>query len=119
MRSRAGRWLRPWPGAYGCGRMQSATLHHVELFRLREGVPLDRVRVAREALAELVETLPGVLHLTVTHNLASPNGGFTLVLFSAFESRAAYEICSRHPEWQRVFRELIEPVVAERVIAEG
>ncbi len=99
--------------------MESANFHHVVLFRLRAGVTLDRVRAARAALAELVETLPGVLHLTVTDNLSQRNGGYTMVLFSTFENRPAYEVCSRHPEWQRVFRELIDPVAAELLIAEG
>lgn len=99
--------------------MTIAPFHHIELFRLREGVALERVRTAREALAELVERMPGVVHLTVTHNLAEQNGGYTMVLLSEFESRAAFEICSRHPEWRRVFCEYIEPVVDARLVAEG
>jgi heme-degrading monooxygenase HmoA len=89
------------------------------LFRLEPGVTLQRVRAAREALAALVETLPGVVEFAVTDNLAEENQGFTLALFSVFESRPAYEIFTRHPEYQRVWRELLGPIVAERVVAEG
>ncbi|MGE0143896.1 MAG: Dabb family protein [Planctomycetota bacterium] len=99
--------------------MDQSSFHHVILFRLREGVPLDRVRSAREALAELVETLPGVLYLTVTHNVAEHNGGYTMALFAGFENKGAFEICTRHPEWKRVFQEHIEPVVEARIVAEG
>ena len=99
--------------------MTTATFHHVELFRLREGVTLERVRAARESLAALVETLPGVMHFAVTDNLSDRNEGFTLTLFSAFEDRRAYDIFSRHPEFERVWRELLEPVIAERIVAQG
>jgi len=95
------------------------TFHHVTLFRLRPGVTLEQVRAAREALAALVETLPGVLHFTVTDNLADLNAGFTMVLFSSFENRKAFEIFNRHGEFRRVWQELLEPVVEESIVAEG
>ena len=51
--------------------------HCVILFALKPGISLDRVRNARTALQDLVETMPGVEHLTVTHNVAPDGGGFT------------------------------------------
>ena len=92
--------------------------HYVVLFRLQEGVTLERVRAARESLAALVETLPGVHEFAVTDNLAEQNRGYTLVLFSLFDDRSAYEIFRRHPEYHRVV-ELLEPIIAERIVAEG
>jgi hypothetical protein len=91
----------------------------VLLFRLREGVTLDRVRAAREALAELVETLPGVLHLAVVDNLSAENRGYTLALCAVFESRHAFEVCTRHPDWLACRDELLSPIVAERLAVEG
>ncbi|MBK8979251.1 MAG: Dabb family protein [Planctomycetes bacterium] len=99
--------------------MTGSAFHHVVLFRLRAGVTLDRVRAARSALQDLVETLPGVLHFAVTDNLSDRNGGYTLALFSAFEDRRAFEIFQRHPEWQRVHDELLTPVVEHSVVAQG
>lgn len=93
--------------------------HHVVLFRLRPGVTLERVRRAREELSRLAETLPGVLHFAVAHNVAADNGGYTLALFSAFESERAYEIFSRHPEHQRVLTDDLALVVEARVVAQG
>lgn len=93
--------------------------HHVMLFRLRPGVPLERVRGARESLAALVESLPGVERFTVTHNTATDNGGYTLALFSIFESPQAYEIFTRHPEYLRVWKEDLEPVVEHFLVAQG
>lgn len=93
--------------------------HHVVLFRLRPGVTLERVRRAREQLNRLAETLPGVVHFAVTHNVAADNSGYTLALFSAFESERAYEIFVRHPEHQRVLTEDLEPVVESRLVAQG
>ena len=49
---------------------------HVVLYRLKQGVTLERVRTAREALAALIETLPGVEHFSVVQNVAADNGGF-------------------------------------------
>ena len=86
---------------------------------MKPGVTLDRVRAAREALSRLVETLPGVVHFSVIDNLADLNQGFTLVLFSIFENKQACAICHRHPEYERVWVELLEPVVEDRIVAEG
>src|SRR5947207_2096938 len=94
-------------------------LHHVVLFRLKPGVTLDRVRAAREALAALAERMPGVLHFSVTDNLAQENGGYTLGLFAAFEGKEAFEIFGRDPEVRHVMQELLEPIVERRIVALG
>jgi hypothetical protein len=93
--------------------------HCTILFALKPGIALDRVRGAREALAALVETMPGVEHFAVTHNVAAERSGFNLALFSAFANRQACEICLRHPEFVRVWRELLDPVVERHVVAQG
>ena len=93
--------------------------NHVILFRLKPGVTLDRVRSAREELSRLVETLPGVVEFAVTDNLAEQSKGFTLALFSVFENEQASQICRRHPEYIRVWNELLEPVVEDCIVAEG
>ncbi len=93
--------------------------HHVALFRLKPGITLERVREAREELAALVETLPGVLHFTVTDNLASLNYGYTMALFSMFENQDAFRIFQRHPSYQKVWDDLLEPVIEEKIVAEG
>lgn len=93
--------------------------HHVVLYRLKPGVTLDRVRAAREALAALCETLPGVEHFSVVQNVAVENGGYTLALLSLFENRGAYEIFNRHPERLRVWQRLLNPVVEHNIFVEG
>lgn len=93
--------------------------HCVILFRLKPGIPLDRVRGAREALQALVETMPGVEQFTVTHNVAADAQGYNLALFSAFENKTACDIFQRHPEYRRVWTEELEPVVSAHVTAQG
>ena len=93
--------------------------HCVILFRLKPGIPLERVRGAREALQALVETMPGVAHLTVTHNLAEDRQGFNLALFSLFENQTACGIFLRHPEYQRVWEQELAPVVERHLMAQG
>lgn len=80
---------------------------------------LDRVRVAREELSQLVETLPGVVSFAVIDNTVSENQGYTLALLSQFESEQACRICMRHPEFVRVMKDRIEPVIEHRIVAEG
>ncbi len=92
---------------------------HVVLYRLKQGVTLERVRAAREALAALIETLPGVEHFSVVQNVSVDNGGYTLALLSLFENRRAYEIFHRHPERKRVWRELLDPVIEHNIVVEG
>ncbi|MCA8950300.1 MAG: Dabb family protein [Planctomycetes bacterium] len=93
--------------------------HCVILFALKPGISLDRVRSAREALQDLVETMPGVEHLTVTHNVAAERSGFNLVLFSAFENQNACEIFLRHPEYVRIRDEVLGPLVDQRLMVQG
>jgi len=93
--------------------------HCTILFALKPGIALDRVRTARESLQELIERMPGVAHLTVSHNVASDRHGYNLALFSAFESRTACDIFFRHPEYQRVWRDELEPLVDRQVVAQG
>lgn len=93
--------------------------HCTILFSLKPGISLDRVRDARQSLAALIETMPGVDHLIVTHNVAADRQGYNLALFSAFESRTACEIFFRHPEYQRVWREELVPLVERHVTAQG
>jgi len=93
--------------------------HCTILFRLKPGIPLDRVRGARQSLQALVETLPGVEHFSVAPDAADETKGFNLALFSTFENQSACEIFLRHPEYQRVWHEDLLPVVAEHVTAQG
>ncbi|MCA8974419.1 MAG: Dabb family protein [Planctomycetes bacterium] len=93
--------------------------HSVTLFALKPGIPLDRVRTARTSLQALVETMPGVEHLTVTHNVATDRSGFNLVLFSGFENRKACEIFFRHPEYLRVMSDELGPIVEKWLTAQG
>jgi hypothetical protein len=89
------------------------------LYALRPGVALGQVRTARESLQSLVETLPGVEHFVVTHNVASDSHGFNLVLFAAFTDRTACDIFLRHPEFARVHQEELAPVVERKIVAVG
>ena len=93
--------------------------HCVILFSLKPGIPLDRVRKARTSLQALVETMPGVEHLIVTHNVAPERSAFNLVLFSVFENQAACEIFLRHPEYERVREHELGPIVDAHLMAQG
>lgn len=93
--------------------------HCTILFALKPGIALDRVRVARRSLQELIETMPGIDHLTVAHNVAADRQGYNLALFSGFESRTAADIFFRHPEYQRVWREELGPLVERQITAQG
>ena len=93
--------------------------HCTILFALKPGIALERVRQARESLQQLIERMPGVDHLSVVHNVAADRQGYNLALFSAFESRTACDIFFRHPEYQRVWRDEIEPLVERHVVAQG
>jgi heme-degrading monooxygenase HmoA len=93
--------------------------HCTILFALKPGIALERVRQARESLQQLIEQMPGVDHLTVVHNVAADRQGYNLALFSGFESRTACDIFFRHPEYQRVWRDEIEPLVDRHVVAQG
>jgi heme-degrading monooxygenase HmoA len=93
--------------------------HCVILYRLKPGIPLDRVREARHGLQALVETLPGVDQFTVTHNVAEGSEGYNLALFALFENQQACDIFLRHDAFRRVWQEELEPLVEARIDAQG
>lgn len=93
--------------------------HCTILFALKPGISLTTVRTAREALQALIETMPGVDHLTVTHNVAEDRQGYNLALFSGFESKEACEIFLRHPEYKRVMQDELAPLIEQKVVAQG
>lgn len=98
----------------------AGSFHHLILFRLREGVTLDRVRATRERLAALVETLPGVREFVVTDNIATENdGGYKLALIASFEDRAAYEIFARHPEAREAVHALMNEIASDHLVVQG
>ena len=93
--------------------------HCTILFSLKPGISLGRVRTAREALQSLIETMPGVDHLTVAHNVAAQSQGYNLALFSGFESKEACEIFLRHPEYLRVMTDELDPLIDQKLEAMG
>ena len=93
--------------------------HCTILFALKPGISLVTVRTAREALQALIETMPGVDHLTVAHNVADDRQGYNLALFSGFENKEACDIFLRHPEYLRVLEQELAPLVENRVVAMG
>lgn len=93
--------------------------HRTILFALKPGIALDRVRVARESLQRLIETMPGVDHLAVVHNLADERQGYNLALFSGFETKTAADIFFRHPEYRRVWQDELAPLVDRHLTADG
>lgn len=99
--------------------MTQEPFHHIVLFRVREGITLERVRRAREALAALVETLPGVRDFTVTENVAKQHDGYKLALISSFEDKRAYDIFARHPESIAVLDEFMNEVAEDHLVIQG
>lgn len=99
--------------------MSDGAFHHIVLFRVRQGVTLDRVRKSREALAALVETLPGVRDFTVTENVAPDHEGYKLMLISSFEDRRAYDIFARHPEAKAALEEFMRHVAEDHLVVQG
>ena len=94
--------------------------HHVERFRLRQGVALADVRAGFTELAALVESLPGLEYFAVSENRAEPHCGWSMVLFAGFTDRSACEIFVRHPQLREIWQEHLDQVVAEReVVARG
>ena len=90
--------------------------HHIVLFRLRAGITLDRVRAAKEELGALVETLPGVRELSVSHNVAEPSHGYTLALISHFDNRRAYEFFARNPDARGIVDRIMDDLVESHIV---
>lgn len=71
-------------------------------------------RQVADALLALKGAIPGVLDVRLGHDIGVRSDNFDFAVSVDFDSREDYLLYREHPEHQRVVREVIRPVMAER-----
>jgi hypothetical protein len=90
------------------------TVRHVVVFRFHPGTAPDAVEALRSALADFAPGLPEVLTYDVGSDLGVNPASWDFAVSATFADEAGYLAYRDHPEHQRIIRELVEPIVAER-----
>lgn len=90
------------------------TVRHVVVFRFHPGTSPEAVEGLRLALAELAATLPEALTYDVGPDLGVNPASWDFAVSATFADAEGYLAYRDHPEHQRIIRELVEPIAAER-----
>jgi quinol monooxygenase YgiN len=84
---------------------------HIVMWNLRGNTPAEKennIEKLKCSFASLRGQIPGLLHLEIGVDSSRIDYACDVVLYSEFESQAALDAYSAHPEHQRVRTELAE-----------
>lgn len=90
-------------------------LRHVAMFRLKSDAPEGTWERLARGLDRLAREIPEVTAYTHGRDLGLREGNFDLAVVADFEDPEAFAAYVGHPEHQAFLRDLLLPVVEERV----
>ena len=93
-------------------------IRHTVVFRFAEGTPAERVQAIREALMGLPGRVPEVRSFSCGGDLGLREGNADFAIVAEFDDEDGWRAYQEHPEHQRIIRELISPVVEQRLAAQ-
>lgn len=90
------------------------SLRHLVLLRFIEETEPAQVETIAQSLRALARLIPEVADYRVGPDLALATGNWHFGIAADFATEADYFVYRDHPEHQRIIRDLVLPVVAER-----
>ena len=93
-------------------------IRHTVVFRFAEGTPAERVQAIREALMGLPGRVPEVRSFSCGGDLGLREGNADFAIVAEFDDEDGWRAYQDDPEHQRIIRELISPVVEQRLAAQ-
>lgn len=90
------------------------TVRHVVVFRFHPDTSPDAVEALRSALVGFAPGLPEVLTYDVGPDLGVNPASWDFAVSATFADAEGYLAYRDHPEHQRIIRELVEPIAADR-----
>jgi hypothetical protein len=90
-------------------------IHHIVLFRFKDGVAPAEVEAARDALLGLEGRVPEIRRIAFGPNQAPGAGEWPWVLVVAVDDMAAVQRYLEHPAHQEVVARALAPIRAARL----
>lgn len=97
-------------------------IKHIVMWNVRGDTPVEKERgiaQIQRSFASLQGRIPGLLHLEIGVDSSRIDYACDVVLYSEFESQAALDAYSTHPEHLRVKNELIDVRTARHQVDYG
>ncbi len=90
------------------------SLRHLVLLRFQEGTEPAQIETITQALQALPGLIPEIADYRVGPDLALADSNWQFGIAADFATEADYVVYRDHAEHQRIIRELVRPVVADR-----
>jgi hypothetical protein len=87
---------------------------HVALFRWTADATDEERRRVPEALAGLPATIPEIRAYSFGPDVGGADGHWDFAVIADFDDRAGWQAYQDHPDHQRVVRDVVAPIRAER-----
>lgn len=94
-------------------------IKHIVMWNVRGETPAEKAQgIARlqQSFSALRGKIPGLLHIEIGVDSSRIDYACDVVLYSEFESQAALDAYSMHPEHQRIKRELADLRIARHQV---
>jgi heme-degrading monooxygenase HmoA len=93
---------------------------HIVMFKVRKGVRQAQINNMLHALEEWRETVPGIVEIRATRNLAKVRTGFNYGLIIRFKDKAAWQEFAQGDleEVRDVVEDFVEPIVEDVVVGD-
>jgi hypothetical protein len=90
-------------------------LHHIVLFRWTADATDEQRQAVADRLAALPRSIPEIRSYQFGTDLGLANGNYDFGLVAQFDDGAALAVYQQNDDHQAVIRDVIKPIVAERV----
>ena len=90
-------------------------IRHVVTFRFNEGTTPEQIAALTEGLGRLPGAIPEIADYRFGPDVGINEGNGHIAVTADFVTLADYLVYRDHPEHQAVIRDLIAPILAERI----
>jgi len=84
---------------------------HIVMFTFKENTVQSDITEAQQQIEQLIDLVPGLLHIKTGLNFAEEERAMDMVLISSFDSREDLDFYATHPEHLKVI-EFIKTIAA-------
>lgn len=101
---------------------QSQMIKHIVMWKIKEGTSHGTKQEVAQKMKTKLEGLKGLIdsmiEIEVGINIEASEMAYDVVLYSTFKDQEALDTYQKHPEHQRVGKELVSQVTASRAVVD-